>query len=84
MGYEVDFLATDVAGTKTYIQVCADLSASETRQREFRPLAEILSTKVKANFLLLAQTTTDALVCQKEAPAGVTVKPAWEWMLGPV
>jgi len=61
--------------------VCSDLSKAEVRQRELRPLAEMLSSQSKAKFLLLTMTTTDVSICQKEAPARVTVKPAWEWFL---
>ena len=80
-GHEVDFLATDPEGKKTYVQVCSDLSKAEVRQRELRPLAEMLSSQSKSKFLLVTMTTTDVSICQKEAPAGVTVKPAWEWFL---
>jgi len=80
-GHEVDFLATDAGGKKTYVQVCSDLSRAEVRQRELRPLAEMRSSQSKAGFLLLTMATTDVSICQKEAPAGVTVKPAWEWFL---
>ncbi len=80
-GHEVDFLSTDPEGKKTYIQVCSDLGAAEARQRELRALSEMSSLHNKARFLLLTMTTTDVPVCQKEAPAHVTVKPAWEWLL---
>lgn len=80
-GFEVDFVATDLAGERTYIQVCSDLTKATTRQREIRPLVELLSLHNKATFLLLTLTTTDVAVWQKEVPAGVTVKPVWEWLL---
>ena len=80
-GREVDFLAIDPEGNKTYIQVCSDLSAKETREREVRPLVEMLALRTQASFLLLPLTTTDVSIYQKEVPSGVTVKPAWEWLL---
>ena len=80
-GGEVDFLATSPDGKKIYIQVCSDLSTGDVRQREFRPLTELLSLRNKAAFLLLTLTTADVSICQKEAPPGVTVRPAWEWLL---
>ncbi len=83
-GYEVDFLATDPEGKRTYIQVCSDVSRAETRQREIRALAETLSSRPQASHLLLTMTTTDVLICQKEVPAGIAVKTAWEWLLEPV
>ena len=80
-GCEVDFLATDPEGGKTYIQVCSDLSTPEVRQREFRPLPELVSSRKGNRVLLLTLTTTDVSICQKDVPPGVTVKPAWAWML---
>jgi len=79
-GREVDFLAVDPEGNRTYIQVCSDLGATETRQREIRPLVEMKALRTKAEFLLLTPTTTDVSV-QKEVPPGVTIKPVWEWLL---
>ncbi|MEN9637531.1 MAG: hypothetical protein RL077_5935 [Verrucomicrobiota bacterium] len=37
-GFEVDFLATPLTGRPVLIQVCADVSAADTRAREFRSL----------------------------------------------
>jgi uncharacterized protein len=82
-GHEVNFVATNPEGKRTYIQVCADLSTAGTRQRELRPLVELLSLRNKAELLVLTLTTTDVSLCQKEAAAGVTVKPVWEWLLEP-
>lgn len=39
-GYEVDFLARDVAGALTLIQVCADLDHPDTLAREVRALQD--------------------------------------------
>jgi predicted AAA+ superfamily ATPase len=80
-GHEVDFVATDPEGNKTYIQVCSDAGAAEVRQRELRPLLEISASSAKTKLLLLTLTTTDVSVCQKEAGPDVTVKPVWEWLL---
>jgi predicted AAA+ superfamily ATPase len=80
-GGELDFLATSPEGKKSYIQVGSDLSASDVRQREFRPLAELLPPRHNAALLLLTLTSADVSLCQPEAPAGVTVRPAWEWLL---
>ena len=43
------------------------MSTTGMRQREFRLLLELLSLRTKADFLLLTLTTTDVLICQKEA-----------------
>jgi predicted AAA+ superfamily ATPase len=80
-GGEVDFLATGPDGVKTYIQVCADLGAPEVRKRELQSLVEVMSTREKAQHLLLTLLSSDAAACQKDAPAGVKIQPAWEWML---
>jgi hypothetical protein len=80
-GKEVDFVARTKEGKTLYIQVCADLSTDEVRRREFEPLNEIIATKAKATCLLLAMTTTDVAMAQKDTPSGVTIKPAWEWLL---
>jgi predicted AAA+ superfamily ATPase len=80
-GFEVDFLATEPQGKQMLIQVAADLSDKATREREFRSLADALPLYRRAQALLLTLTTTDALTAQSEAHAGVTVRPAWEWIL---
>ena len=80
-GCEVDFLSTAPDGKRTFIQVCADLSEPAVREREFRALTEVLTKGRKAPALLLALTTTDALAAQAQAPAGLRVHAAWEWLL---
>jgi hypothetical protein len=45
------------------------------------PLHEILAAKSNSDCLLLTLTTTDVAIAQKAAPNGVTVRPAWEWLL---
>ena len=80
-GCEVDFLATTRDGKRMLVQVCADLSERATREREFRALAECQSSMRRVPALLLALTTTDAHAAQAEAPTGVKVQAAWEWLL---
>ncbi len=80
-GYEVDFLARSWNNQLTLIQVAADLSVKETREREFRALADALPAYRRAKGLVLALSSTDALHAQADAPKGVQVRPAWEWML---
>jgi len=80
-GYEVDFLARTWDNKFTLIQVAADLSDKATREREFRALGDALPAHRRAKGLLLTLTSTDAMLAQAEAPKGVTVRPAWEWML---
>lgn len=80
-GFEVDFLATPLTGRPTLIQVCADVSDAETRAREFRALSAAMTEHKKLPALLLTSSSTGLSHAQAEAPAGVTVRPAWEWML---
>jgi predicted AAA+ superfamily ATPase len=82
-GYEVDFLATPPVGKPTLIQVCADVSDAETRAREFRALESALDENRKLHALLLTLNTTGMHLAHLEAPKGVTVRSAWEWMLMP-
>lgn len=83
-GGEIDFVATDSGGRKTYVQVCSDLGAKETREREIQPLAEIAQSRTRAKLLLLTLSSSDVPLGEQEVPPGVTVKPAWEWLLEPV
>jgi uncharacterized protein len=80
-GKEIDFVARDQEGKTTYLQVCSDLSLQEVRDREFGSLQEMLALKPKAHCVLLCGTSTDAVMAQKDAPVGVTVRAAWEWLL---
>jgi len=41
-GREVDFIVTDFTGRKSLIQVCAEMTETETRQRELRALSEAM------------------------------------------
>ena len=80
-GFEVDFLATEPEGRRTLIQVAADLSDKATREREFRTLTDALPSLRRVPALLLTLTSDDVRAAQAEAPARVTVRTAWEWML---
>lgn len=82
-GYEVDFLATPPVGKPTLIQVCTDVSDSATRAREFRALQSALTGQRKVPALLLTLNTTGMHLAHQEAPKGVSVRAAWEWMLTP-
>ncbi len=52
-GYEVDFLARDVAGALTLIQVCADLDHPDTLAREVRALQDAAPEWPSATLLLI-------------------------------
>ncbi|MBE0567984.1 MAG: ATP-binding protein [Krumholzibacteria bacterium] len=76
-GFEVDFLAREPGGAAFLIQVCADASAAATAERELRALAEGARAHPDATPLLLTLTRDGA----PPAAPGVTVRPAYSWML---
>lgn len=80
-GTEVDFLATPLNGRPMLIQVCADLTDEATRLREFRALTEAMAEHPRAAALVLTATSTGLSHAQADAPKGITIRPAWEWML---
>ena len=80
-GFEVDFLATPLTGPPTLIQVCADISDPATRKREFRALENARAAHPHLSALLLTLGSTGIHLAHAEAPPGVTVRSAWEWML---
>ncbi len=80
-GFEVDFLATDWEGKRTLIQVAADLSEPATREREVRALADALPSHRGAAGLILTLGDADIGLVRAQAPARVSVQPAWEWMI---
>jgi hypothetical protein len=77
-GLEVDFLARHRAAGDQLIQVCADVTARPTLERELRALDSAARTHPKARRHLLV-LDRDSQV-HVEAP-GVEVQPAWEWLL---
>ena len=79
-GHEVDFLARDPEGGAELIQVCADASDPAVAGRELRALAGAGRMFPRAGRRLLTLTRDGA---PPEAPPGVIVQPAYEWMLAP-
>jgi len=77
-GLEVDFLARYPTGGEALIQVCADVSSSDTLSRELRALATAAREHPRATRRLLV-LDRDALT-QVESP-GVEVQAAYEWLL---
>ena len=77
-GHEVDFLARTPEGGVELIQVCADASDAVVAQRELRALAGAGGLFPGASKRLLTLTRDGA---PQEAPQGVRVQPAYEWML---
>jgi predicted AAA+ superfamily ATPase len=77
-GYQVDFLARHLDNREELIQVCASATLPETQERESRALEEAAHEYPRAERRLLA-LTRDAMPAQ--APSGVIVQPAYEWLL---
>ncbi len=78
-GFEVDFLARFRGGFEELIQVCAELDGAE--KRELRALEDAAREHPRARRRLLVPTLQQALQVRAE---GMTVQPAYEWLLGPV
>ena len=83
--YEVDFVVRGSAhaDTVTLIQVCADLSNLQTRERELRGLVQAAKAfhDLPDNQLLLL--TMDEKGTQAFAGRHITCLPVWEWLLTP-
>ncbi len=77
-GFEVDFLARNMAGDAELIQVCADASAPATAERELRALLDAGEMHPNARKRLLTLTRDGQ---PTSAPPGIKVQPAYEWLL---
>jgi predicted AAA+ superfamily ATPase len=77
-GFEVDFLARYLDGQQSLIQVCADLDAPSTQEREVRALVEAAEEYPRASLLLI---TLEAETV-RGLPESVIVQPASAWLLG--
>ena len=77
-GHEVDFLARTPEGAIHLIQVCADAADPDTANRELRALREAGRRWPKAKRWLLTLTQDSG---PSEIPKGITVCPAYRWML---
>jgi uncharacterized protein len=76
-GFEVDFLARFPEAREELIQVCANLDAPSTQEREARALLEAAREHPEASLHLVC---TD-IPAHLEIPAGITVHSAVEWLL---
>lgn len=77
-GFEVDFLARMPAAASELIQVSADLSNPETRNRELRALAAAAKEHPRVRRLVLVPDRDDP---HRVAVPEVRVMPAYEWLL---
>jgi predicted AAA+ superfamily ATPase len=80
-GFEVDFIvghAENESATQL-VQVCADLSADETRAREIRALEEAMQETGLSESMIVTLYEQDHVT----TPAGsIRIVPAWRWCLG--
>jgi len=80
-GYEVDFHARFPDGREELLQVCADLSAKETRERELRAVKEASQEYPNAHKrLLLMDRDQSGFVSTAELP-DLDVQTVYEWLL---
>lgn len=77
-GFEVDFHARFLDGKEELIQVCADLSSAQTRERELRALREASLEYPRALKRLLLLDHEQTL--QMQLPE-VSVQTVYEWLL---
>lgn len=76
-GHEIDFLARYHGGREELIQVCADLNAAETREREVRALLDAATEHRRAELHLI---TLDPPT-RADLPAKVKLHDAAVWLL---
>jgi uncharacterized protein len=76
-GQEVDFLVRYPTGKQELIQVCADLAAPGTREREMNALQEAAGEHPKASLHLI----TLEMPVGAKAPAPIAVHAAGDWLL---
>lgn len=76
-GYEVDFLAQYPHGGEELIQVCADLDAPTTWERETRALVEAAGEHRQATLHLISLQSVPV----SGLPAGIIVHAAAAWLL---
>ena len=81
--HEVDFVigVPDELAAARLIQVCADLGAAGTREREVRAVTEAMTELRLSEAVIVTLHERE----QIEVVAGtIQVMPAWQWMLGAV
>jgi hypothetical protein len=81
MGNEIDFIVGDAetGHAAQLIQVCADMSKPDTREREVRALIEAMKgTGLRESTIVTLHHSEEI-----EVDTGVIrIVPAWAWMLG--
>jgi hypothetical protein len=77
-GFEVDFIAAYRDGRRELLQVCADPSEANVRERELRALDDAARAEPGLPALLLLSTQEQAAAL---AGSGPRAMPAYEWIL---
>jgi hypothetical protein len=77
-GFEVDFIAAYRDGRRELLQVCADPSEANVRERELRALDDAARAEPGLPALLLVSTQEQAAAL---AGSGPRAMPAYEWIL---
>jgi hypothetical protein len=78
-GFEVDFRAVRAGEPALFVQVCADVSAASTREREVRALAAALEGEPKARGILIR--LTGGGMPSEELPVRARWTAAARWLL---
>ncbi|MCX6719135.1 MAG: ATP-binding protein [Candidatus Taylorbacteria bacterium] len=78
-GMEIDFVTKDDKDALTLIQVCADISSVETREREIKALIKAADLLKTDKLLLITLDSEETIL---EGDHSIEVIPAWKWMLG--
>ena len=76
-GFEVDFIAQHLDGRVEAIQVSADISDPETRQREERAFTELSQMRPDLDLVLVNLREESEMAVGKGT---VRVVPAWKWL----
>lgn len=77
-GREVDFLATDLEGKTSLIQVALDITHPETRKREVGALSEAMGECGMESGLLITLDQDEIIKTDKDH---IHIMPAWLWAL---
>lgn len=77
-GKEVDFLATDFEGRSRLVQVCLEVDARPTLEREFGALVDARAEHPVSEALLLVENLPRTGI---HTPEGIEVVPVWRWLL---
>ena len=83
IGYEIDFLCTSIDGKQILIQVCDNISDTETYKREITAIKDAVSDRRTKNRIsdtcfIITQNYEEILEADNKK---INVIPAWKWLL---